>query len=76
MLFDTLIFNQQKCQHPELHNPAARRSFRPRHPRAATSCGDYSIRLRIDIGSTSCRRDLRSHSCRSLHMLSLQPDSD
>ena len=51
MLFDTLIFNQQKCQHPELHNPAARRSFRPRHPRAATSCVDCSIRLRIDIGS-------------------------
>ena len=68
-LFDTLIFNQQNCQ---LHTPAARRSFRPRHPRAATSCGDCSIRLQIDIGSKSCRRDLPFCSCRSLHMLSLR----
>ena len=74
-LFDTLIFNQQNCQHPELHTPAARRSFRPRHPRAATSCGDCSIRPLIDIDSKSCVRDLPSYNCRSLHMLSLQPDS-
>ena len=74
MLFVTLTFNQQNCQHPELHTPAARRCFRPRHPLAATSCGDRSIRPRIDIGSKSCRRDLPSYSGRSLHMLSLQPD--
>ena len=63
-----LTFNQQNCQHPELHTPAARRCFRPHHPLAATSCGDRSIRPRIDIGSKSCRRDLPSYSCRSLHM--------
>ena len=55
MLFDTLTFNQQNCQHPELHTPAARRSFRPHHPRAATSCGDCIIHIRIDIGRISCR---------------------
>ena len=60
MLFVTLTFNQQNCQHPELHTPAARRCFRPHHPLAATSCGDRSIRPRIDIGSKSCRRDLPS----------------
>ena len=75
MLFVTLTFNQQNCQHPELHTPAARRCFRPHLPLAATSCGDRSIRPRIDIGSKSCRRDLPSYSCRSLHMLSLQHDS-
>ena len=57
------------------HTPAARRCFRPHHPLAATSCGDCSVRPRIDIGSKSCRRDLPSYSCRSLHMLSLQHDS-
>ena len=52
-----------------------RRCFRPHHPLAATSCGDCNVRPRIDIGSNSCRRDLPSYSCRSLHMLSLQHDS-
>ena len=60
MLFVTLTFNQQNCQHPELHTPAARHCFRPHHPLAATSCGDRNIRPRIDIGSKSCRRDLPS----------------
>ena len=75
MLFVTLTFNQQNCQHPELHTTAARRCFHPHHPLAATSCGDCSIRPQIEIGSKSCRRDLPSYSCRSLHMLSLQHDS-
>ena len=60
-LFVTLTFNQQNCQHPELHTPAARRCFRPYHPLAATSCGDCSIHPRIAV--------------KSLHMLSLQHDS-
>ena len=46
-LFDTLTFNQQNCQHPELHTATARRSFRPHHPSAANSCGDCSILPRI-----------------------------
>ena len=59
-MFVTLTFNQQNCQHPELHTPAARRCFRPYHPFAATSRGDCSIHPRIDIGSKSCRRDFNS----------------
>ena len=49
-LFDTLTFNQQNCQHPELHTPAPC-SIRPRIDMGSKSCRTGPSFLQLQIAA-------------------------